>query len=141
VFCSITNSNSYWIVLYFPIWLGALFSFYFSWRVIQILRTKDVGMRSEFKSVLVYPTILAVSWLPATVGRILKSFDIQIFEVYFFQLLCSHSQGFTNAIFYGKSKLKKIWREFSARSDRNKQIQKDFHSSDNFVNELSSKLM
>jgi hypothetical protein len=123
--CWIRGNKDYWryIQFYAPLWLAIIFNAVVYTRVVMLLRrtmaaAKQVSagmgggsddeavhtMHAILRRLQVYPFILLVVWLPASVNRLYESATgQQVFGLYLAQKMCSNSQGMLNALAYGLS--------------------------------------
>ncbi len=64
-----------------------------------------VEVYQEFNQVLIYPFIVLITWLPASINRVIGLFGGWNYYTTLLQVMITHSQGFWNALVYGRSKL------------------------------------
>ena len=109
-FCDILPSFYEIIFIDLPLWLIIFATAYYTYKIAQVAIDPFTKKKSrEYTSALVYPFILVLLWLPSLTDRIVFYMtDRPIFYLVVIHIAASRSQGFVNALVYGKSKYKMI---------------------------------
>jgi hypothetical protein len=115
--CYMTDAKAYWrfVAFYAPLWICILFNTVVYFMVLRLLRnavkvghandTSTNSIRLLMKRLQLYPFILVIVWLFASINRVYEwsSGGDQVYALYMLQRIFSCAQGSLNAFAYGYS--------------------------------------
>jgi len=113
-FCSLVPINYAFYLIQVPKVICIIITFVLTIKIIREMRRRFENKNiAEYKTLLLYPLLLVVCWIPGTIDRLI--FNINGGAVYYSlvcHILSTRIQGFLDALVYGKSEFQRIKNHF-----------------------------
>jgi len=107
-FCGVVPEFWEMVLIEVPMWFLIISTGFYIYWIVRAMRTLHPNKTNvEYRSIIIYPIILTVLWLPNTIDRIIYFFtDDTIYEIALLHIIATRLEGFANAVIYGKRHLK-----------------------------------
>jgi len=111
-FCAILPIETNIYLVDIPLWTLILITWCYTFKILKKVRLMLDGFSSasDYSSILLYPIILVVCWLPSTLDRVAYFMNDKkpVYSLVLLHIIATRIQGFVNALVYGRNEWHKI---------------------------------
>ena len=98
-----TNSNGVYFMVFLPMSLTFWGVVLYTILIVKFIKKEEMIMSNKFiiRAVIAYPIIMLIVWTPVFIDVVLEIvLGRQLFWIYLFRIIISHSQGFLDAFYF-----------------------------------------